>query len=179
VIHINPIGGSAERIYGVTFGANNTTMNYNAQAGLYVQSSGSYGTKLSLATTNNFGTGAQTRLLIDAAGNVGIGTTTPWRRLSVTGTVGFDGLTGSTGAGSLCLTASKEAVYNSGSDACLPSLRDTKHDISSLSLDALQIVDALDPVSFVYNDGDGHTRYGFIADPCSGSGICSGNQYRR
>lgn len=96
--------------------------------------------------------------------NTGIGTTSPWRTLSVTGTVGFDGLTGSTGAGSLCLTANREVVYNSGSDACLPSLRDTKHDISALSLNALEMVDALDPVSFVYNDGDGRVRYGFIAE---------------
>lgn len=97
-------------------------------------------------------------------GNVGIATTTPWRTLSVTGTVGLDGLTGSTGAGSLCLTANREVVYNSASDACLPSLRDTKHDISSLSVNALEIVDALDPVSFIYNDGDGRVRYGFIAE---------------
>lgn len=98
------------------------------------------------------------------SGNVGIATTSPWRKLSVTGTVGFDGLTGATGAGSLCLSANREVVYNSASDACLPSLRDTKHDISSLSLDGLSIVDALDPVSFVYNEGDGRTRYGFIAE---------------
>jgi hypothetical protein len=103
-------------------------------------------------------------LLNPLGGNLGIGTTSPWRTLSVTGTVGFDGLTGSAGAGSLCLTANREVVYNSGSDACLPSLRDTKHDIAALSLNALEMVDALDPVSFVYNDGDGRVRYGFIAE---------------
>ena len=95
---------------------------------------------------------------------VGIGTSTPWRKLSVTGTVGFDGLTPSTGAGSVCLTSAGELVYNAGTDACLPSLRDTKHDIEALDLDALGIVADLEPTSFIYNDGDQRTRYGFIAE---------------
>lgn len=98
------------------------------------------------------------------AGRVGIGTTSPWRTLSVSGTVGLDGLTGATGAGSLCLSASKEVVFNSGSDACLSSVRATKHDIATLDVDALATVLALQPVSFVYNEGDGRTRYGFIAE---------------
>ncbi len=33
-----------------------------------------------------------------------------------------------------------------------------------MSLDALEQVLALQPVSFIYNDGDGRTRYGFIAE---------------
>ena len=43
---------------------------------------------------------------------VGVSTTTsPWHGLSVTGTVGFDGLAGSTGAGvPLCLEGSKRVV---------------------------------------------------------------------
>jgi hypothetical protein len=87
--------------------------------------------------TENGGTGAAralafitastTRLTIDTNGNTGIASTTPWRKLSVSGTVGFDGLTGAAGAGSLCLSANKEVVYNSGSDNCLSSLRSTKH----------------------------------------------------
>lgn len=121
-------------------------------------------TPLFVIASTTGGTATTTVLSVASSGNVGIATTSPWRALSVMGTVGFDGLTGSTGAGSLCLTASKEVVYNSGSDACLPSLRDTKHDISSLSLDALQVIDALDPVSFVYNESDGRVRYGFIAE---------------
>ena len=92
--------------------------------------------------------------------NVGVSTTSPWRALSVTGTVGFDGLAGSTGAGSLCLDGSKQVVYNS----CLSSTRETKHDITPLSLDDLAIVNALEPVSFIYKNGDGRTRYGFIAE---------------
>jgi hypothetical protein len=104
------------------------------------------------------------RLTIIPSGNVGIASTTPWRTLSVTGTVGFDGLTGSTGAGSLCLDSNKQVVYNSASDACLSSTRATKHDIDPLVVDALEQVLALEPVSFVYNEGNGRTRYGFIAE---------------
>ena len=104
------------------------------------------------------------RLIVTSGGYVGVATTSPWRTLSVTGTVGFDGLTGATGAGSLCLSANNEVVYNSGSDACLPSLRATKHNITDLSLDGIASVEQLKPVSFVYNQGDGRTRYGFIAE---------------
>jgi endosialidase-like protein len=113
----------------------------------------------------NLGVAFDRNLVLNpVAGNVGIATTTPWRTLSVTGTVGFDGLTGSTGAGSLCLDSNKQVVYNSGSDNCLSSMRATKHDITLLSLNDLGIIDALQPVSFVYNQGDGRVRYGFIAE---------------
>lgn len=98
-------------------------------------------------------------------GRVGVATSSPWRTLSVTGTVGFEGLTGSIGAGSLCLSANKEVVYNSGSDNCLSSTRATKHDIVPLAALGLNIVGALQPVSFVYNDDASSTvRFGFIAE---------------
>jgi hypothetical protein len=74
----------------------------------------------------------------------------------------MSGLTGSTGAGSLCLDANGQVVYNSASDACLPSLRNTKHDITDLSVDAVSVLENLKPVSFVYNESDGRTRYGFL-----------------
>ena len=100
-----------------------------------------------------------------SSGNLGIGTTTPWRKLSATGTVGFDGLTNGFGAGSLCLTANKEVVYNAGSDNCLSSLRLTKHDINPLAGSATSTIVALSPVSFIYNDDASSTvRYGFIAE---------------
>lgn len=112
-----------------------------------------------------FITASTTRMTIGATGNVGIGTTTPWATLSASGTVAFANLTGSTGAGSLCLDANKQVVYNSGSDNCLSSLRSTKHDINPLQGDALSQVAALKPVSFVYNnDTSSAVRYGFIAE---------------
>ena len=98
-------------------------------------------------------------------GSVGVATSSPWRKFAVTGTVGLDNLTGSTGAGSLCLSANKEVVYNSGSDNCLSSLRSTKHDITDLTISGTSTVAALSPVSFIYNDDASSTvRYGFIAE---------------
>lgn len=103
--------------------------------------------------------------IFDASQQFGIATTSPWRTLAVTGTVGFDGLTGNFGAGSLCLTANKEVVYNSGSDSCLSSLRSTKHEISPLGIDAFSQLASLHPVSFIYNnDASSTVRYGFIAE---------------
>lgn len=43
-----------------------------AQAGIYVQSSGAYGTKMYLATTDSFATGSKTALSIDHSGNVNV-----------------------------------------------------------------------------------------------------------
>jgi hypothetical protein len=120
-------------------------------------------TYITLRTTPSGAAAATERVRIDMTGNVGIGTTSPWRTLSVTGTVGFDGLTTAVGLGSLCLDTNKQVVYNA-SDACLSSTRATKHDIESLTVDAFDIIDQLQSVSFVYNDGDGRTRYGFIAE---------------
>lgn len=100
-----------------------------------------------------------------AGGRIGVGTSTPWRALAVTGTVGFDGLTGAIGSGSLCLSVNKEVVYNSGSDNCLSSLRATKHAITDLTLSGIDAVAALNSVSFIYNDDASSTvRYGFIAE---------------
>ncbi len=111
------------------------------------------------------GSSTRTNFIVDTAGSIGIGSTTPWRTLAVTGTVGFDGLTGSTGAGSLCLSANKEVVYNSGSDSCLSSTRITKHDIVALGVSGSAAINALQPVSFVYNnDASSTVRYGFIAE---------------
>lgn len=113
----------------------------------------------------SFFTANTQRLTVDSSGNVGVGTSSPWRTLSVSGTVGLSGLTGATGAGSLCLDANNEVVYNSGSDSCLSSTRATKHDIVALSVSGLDLLSALQPVSFVYNnDASSTVRYGFIAE---------------
>jgi Domain of unknown function (DUF5011)/Chaperone of endosialidase len=115
------------------------------------------------SSTSGFAT--STALIVDRNGQLGLGTSTPWRTLSITGTVGLDGLTGTTGSGSLCLDANKQVVYNSGSDACLSSLRATKHDITDLTLDGTSTIAALKSVSFIYNnDASSTVRYGFIAE---------------
>jgi hypothetical protein len=150
--------GPGLRFQGQTnFGA--TTM-----AGIWAESEGNSTDGSLYFTTRGPSGSSAADVAIKSTGNLGIASTTPWRTLSVTGTVGFDGLTGATGAGSLCLDSNKQVVYNSASDNCLSSTRATKHAIEGLSLDGLRIIDALQPVSFVYNEGDGRTRYGFIAE---------------
>jgi hypothetical protein len=109
-------------------------------------------------------------VLNGAGGNVGMGTTTPWKKLSVTGTVGFDGLTAGAGAGSLCLTANKEVVYSNNAGCTGSSLR-FKHDIVSLdTASGIEEAMKLNPVSFVYNDDIGikGPQVGFIAEDVAG-----------
>lgn len=97
--------------------------------------------------------------------NIGIGTLTPTRKLSVVGTVNFTGVATTTGNGSLCLTTAGDVVYNAASDNCLSSTRETKHSIKSLALSELEMLQELNPVSFIYNgDAGERVRYGFIAD---------------
>jgi hypothetical protein len=85
--------------------------------------------------------------------------------LSVTGTVGFDGLTAGAGAGALCLSANKEVTYSDGA-ACTGSSERFKHDIESLDARALETVLSLRPVSFFYNDDIGvrGEQVGLIAE---------------
>lgn len=55
------------------------------------------------------------RMRITSSGKVGIGTTSPWRTLSVAGTAAFSGLTSSTGGESaVCLSSSGELRVNTG-----------------------------------------------------------------
>jgi hypothetical protein len=56
----------ADYAQGITWGWNST----NAQAGIYVQSSGSYGTKMYFGTTDSFATGSKTSMSIDHNGTI-------------------------------------------------------------------------------------------------------------
>jgi fibronectin-binding autotransporter adhesin len=59
---------------------------------------------------NTFFSGAQVQAaVISNAGRLGVGTSTPWRTLSVTGTVGFDGLSWNIGS-TTCISTNKELV---------------------------------------------------------------------
>jgi hypothetical protein len=60
------MGGIADYANGVTWTWGNT----NAQAGVYVQSSGAYGTKMYFATTDSFTTGSKTGMSMDHNGTV-------------------------------------------------------------------------------------------------------------
>ncbi|TSE06702.1 tail fiber protein [Aquimarina algiphila] len=84
-IHLDPENSSDHFGSAITFGASDTSNGENAQAGIYVRSDGSYGTKMYFATTDAYVLGSKTAMIIDQKGNVGIGTTTPDLGLDITG----------------------------------------------------------------------------------------------
>jgi len=154
------LSGTTTNMYGIALymdrGGGEVTNRY----GLYINGSGS-------ATTNDFGVyqtlSAQKNYF---AGNVGVGTTSPWRTLSVEGTVSFKNLTSNTGAAtaSLCLSATNEVTRNTDNETCITSSERYKKNIETLldgvSLDTLM---QLRPVTFEYKDSPG-LRYGLIAE---------------
>jgi hypothetical protein len=85
-IHIHPADNTNDNSTAITFGGNTAgSADSVAEAGIYVQHSNIYGTKMYFGTTNNYTTGSQARMMIDNAGNVGIGTPTPGALLDVAG----------------------------------------------------------------------------------------------
>jgi len=108
-----------------------------------------------------------TRLFnVASTGNVGIGTTTPWRTFSVSGTVGLAGLTTNTGGvtSALCLDSNNQVTRNTDNETCVASSARYKHNIETLDdVEALGIITALRPVTFEYTASPG-IRYGLIAE---------------
>lgn len=90
-----------------------------------------------------------TPFLIDASGNVGIASTSPWRTFDVNGTVSMKGLTASAGlqVGILCLSATNEVINESV--ACVASSERFKKDIQPLDAGLVELM-KLRPVSFYY-----------------------------
>ena len=84
-IHLDPGTSSANIGNAITWGAHDAGAGDNGQAGIYVRSNGSYGTKMYFGTTNSYATGSQTRMMINDDGDVGIGTISPTRKLEVYG----------------------------------------------------------------------------------------------
>jgi len=82
-IHI--IGGNTPDYFnGITWSGNNSGNTYT-HAGILVQGSGGYGTKMRFYTTNSWVGGQYERMVIDHNGSVGIGTTSPGSLLHVSG----------------------------------------------------------------------------------------------
>lgn len=80
-----------------------------ARIGTVMTDVGGASSRLAFYTTPTTANTYSERMTILANGNVGVGTTSPWRTFSVNGTVGFSGL--SSGSGSnLCLSSSNELV---------------------------------------------------------------------
>jgi hypothetical protein len=71
-IHIDPDEGTDHAGGAITWGASDASSGNTANAGIYIRSDGSYGTKMYLATTDSYATGSKTALNIDHSGNVNI-----------------------------------------------------------------------------------------------------------
>ena len=69
-LHLDPDGTSDHIGNAITWGASDTSNGTNAQAGIYVRSDGSYGTKMYIATTDSYASGSKTSIKIDHAGRV-------------------------------------------------------------------------------------------------------------
>ena len=71
-IHLDPNNTTNNAGASITWGASDspTDAGSNAQAGIYVRSDGSYGTKMYLSTTDVYNSGSKTALKIDHSGNV-------------------------------------------------------------------------------------------------------------
>lgn len=112
-----------------------------------------------------FITNQTSKAALTSGGKFGIASTSPWRFLSVTGSVGFDGLTAESTSGSaLCLSSDKEVTVNSGAQTCTVSSARFKHDIQDLtSAEAVALAEKLRPVHFKYNGSD-EDRIGLVAE---------------
>lgn len=98
-------------------------------------------------------------------GIVGIGTTTPWKALSVVGglvATNLDAFVTSDSA--VCYRSNGLITFDSGVSSCIVSSRKVKHDILSVSAsDSLTRIMALNPVGFEYN-GTNQKDLGLVAD---------------
>ena len=71
-LHLDPDSGTDHAGGAITFGASDAGNGQNAQAGIYVRSDGSYGTKMYFATTDSYATGSKTAMNILHNGQVNI-----------------------------------------------------------------------------------------------------------
>lgn len=71
-IHIDPNNTNAHAGGAITFGASDHSNGTVADAGIYVRSDGSYGTRMYLATTDSYASGSKTSVFIDTNGDLDI-----------------------------------------------------------------------------------------------------------
>ncbi|MGI0065045.1 MAG: tail fiber domain-containing protein, partial [Nitrosopumilaceae archaeon] len=127
------------------------------------------GTGLSLRINDDGTDTDSTPFAITATGDVGIGITSPTRKLDVTGTVGLSSsITDATGTpGSICYDTSTFEMTKNNALTCTVSDARAKKDIYSLSglqISALNLIDKMKPSEFsMLKEPDNRRRWGFIA----------------
>jgi hypothetical protein len=120
----------------------------------------------SVSAVLNFYTGNSIKATLSSAGNLGIGSTTPWKDLSVVGQVAINGLTSSATGNYVCINTSTWELTRGNGSACTTSSQRFKENIENLHY-GLDTVAQMRPVSFRYkpemNMGSS-THIGFIAE---------------
>lgn len=71
-VHLGAASGTANAGPAITFGARDASSGTNAQAGIYINSDGSYGTRMYFATTDSYATGSRVAMWIGEGGVVNI-----------------------------------------------------------------------------------------------------------
>ncbi|MBX4200273.1 tail fiber domain-containing protein [Candidatus Parcubacteria bacterium] len=122
----------------------------NAGGNLYIATS----------SASTYATSSASALTVDTNGSLGVGTTSPWKTFSVSGTASLKGLT-ATGASDVQLCLSTNNEVTTGATCGTSSLR-FKHDINTLTANLDEVM-KFRPVSFVYN-GYTDEKTGFIAE---------------
>lgn len=122
------------------------------------------GTNARFAIASSTALGTNDVFVIDGSGDVGVATTSPWRKFSVDGTVSLANLTAATGGTNqdLCITTANDVV-NETTGTCIVSSRKVKHDIRDLAVSGIELIKKLTPRIFKRN-GEDVDRYGFIAE---------------
>ncbi|MDP2704973.1 MAG: DUF5011 domain-containing protein, partial [bacterium] len=105
-----------------------------------------------IGTSTDSLSATSTALSLDPRGPAvfGIGTSSPWRTLSVSGTVSFDGLTSSGTGNAVCITSGDD-ITDAGGGTCTPSSIRFKENVVTLETgEALDTLSKLHVVSFDY-----------------------------
>lgn len=105
---------------------------------------------------------ASNSLVLGNNASVGVGTSSPWRTLSVNGTVAMKGLTAAAG-NAICISTVTFEITTASGTSCVSSSEYTKHDIESIPFNATDEVMDLNPVQYLYNTTE-DARYGFVAE---------------
>ena len=93
-LHLGAASATANAGSAITFGARDSSSGSTAQAGIYINSDGGYGTRMYFATSSSYGTGSTTGMWLDESGRLRItrnvtSTSTTTGTLIVTGGTGI------------------------------------------------------------------------------------------